>query len=84
MAKSYNISFIGAGNVAEALAMAFKKEKQRIVSVTSASGISAALLAEKTGAIVQNGYHFTDDTDIIIISVNDSSIEAVAQSIESF
>jgi predicted short-subunit dehydrogenase-like oxidoreductase (DUF2520 family) len=82
MAKSYNISFIGAGNVAEAMAMAFLKEKQRIVSVTSANGISAGLLAEKTGAVVQNGYHFSDETDIIIISVNDSSIEKVAQSIE--
>ena len=68
--------------MAEALALAFLKEKQRIVSVSSRSGISARLLAEKTGAVVQNGYHFSDETDIIIISVNDTSVEPVAQLIE--
>jgi len=82
MRNVYNISFVGAGNVAEALALAFMKEKQKIASVSSKSGISARSLADKTGAIVQNGYHFPDETDIIIISVNDSSIESVAESIE--
>lgn len=82
MGRRFNISFIGAGNVAEALALALHKEKQNIVSVTSASGRSAAALAAKTGSAMQEGYKFTDKTDLIIIAVNDSSIEQVAGMIE--
>jgi|WetSurMetagenome_2_1015567.scaffolds.fasta_scaffold00574_3 predicted short-subunit dehydrogenase-like oxidoreductase (DUF2520 family) len=78
MGRRYNISFIGAGNVAEALALAFYREKQNIVSVTSASGKSAIALAAKTGSVAQEGYKFSGKTDIIIIAVNDSSIEKVA------
>ena len=82
MEHIYNISFIGAGNLAEALALALLKEKQRIVSVTSRNGITAGKLAEKTGARVQDGYHFSQETDIIMVAVSDSSIETVAKSIE--
>lgn len=82
MGRRFNISFIGAGNVAEALAVALKKEKQNIVYISSKGGISAQALAEKTGAVAREGYQFSDETDIIIISVNDGSIEQVADSIE--
>jgi len=82
MGRQYNISFIGAGNVAEALALAFYKEKQNIVSVISAGGKSAGALAAKTGSATQNDYKFTDKTDIIIIAVNDTCIEQVAGMID--
>jgi predicted short-subunit dehydrogenase-like oxidoreductase (DUF2520 family) len=82
MGRHYNISFVGAGNVAEALALAFYRGKQNIISISSASGKSARILAEKTGAVAHDGYSFSDETDIIIISVNDSSIEEVANRIK--
>jgi len=82
MGRRFNISFIGAGNVAEALALALYREKQNIISITSARGGSAQILAAKTGSVVQQGYKFTGETDIIIIAVNDSSIQQVADLIE--
>jgi predicted short-subunit dehydrogenase-like oxidoreductase (DUF2520 family) len=82
MVRRFNISFIGAGNVAEALALALYREKQNIISVTSAGGTSAKALAAKTASVAQEGYRFTDSTDIIIIAVNDSSIKQVTGLIE--
>ncbi|HNX67835.1 MAG TPA: F420-dependent NADP oxidoreductase [Bacteroidales bacterium] len=82
MGRRFNISFIGAGNVAEALALALYREKQNIISVTSAGGKSAKALAAKTESRVQEGYKFAGETDIIIIAVNDSSIQQVAELID--
>ncbi len=82
MKSNLNISFIGAGNVAEALAVALYRKNQRIKTVTSLSGVSADALASKIGAVASNGYQFSDDTDIIIIAVNDESVGEVARALK--
>ncbi len=80
--SSYKISFIGAGNVAEALCLGLKQAGQKIVSVSSKEGSSAKDLAEKTDALWLKGIIIPDDTDIVILAVPDKEIEEISRNIK--
>jgi predicted short-subunit dehydrogenase-like oxidoreductase (DUF2520 family) len=74
----YNISFVGAGNVAESLATGLASAGHRIISVTSKTGTSARALAEATGAQWRSDLTVTAECDVVIISVSDSAVGEVA------
>jgi predicted short-subunit dehydrogenase-like oxidoreductase (DUF2520 family) len=75
---TYNISFIGAGNVAESLCHGLAAAGHRIVSVASKSGKSARLLAASTGAEWRNDLSLPADCDIVFLAVTDNVVAAVA------
>lgn len=75
---TYNISFIGAGNVAESLVYGLSAAGHRIVSVASRGGGSARLLAETCGAEWRRDLTVPENCDILIISVTDTAVAGVA------
>jgi predicted short-subunit dehydrogenase-like oxidoreductase (DUF2520 family) len=74
----YNISFIGAGNVAESLATGLAAAGHRIVSVASRNGMNARVLAASTGGEWRDDLTVPGNCDIVIISVTDSAVAQVA------
>lgn len=74
----YNISFIGAGNVAESLSAGLKGAGHRILSVASRSGDSARALAEATGAEWRRDLSVPGSCDILILAVTDTAVAKVA------
>jgi predicted short-subunit dehydrogenase-like oxidoreductase (DUF2520 family) len=76
---AYNISFIGAGNVAEALCLGFRSAGHTIVSVASRHGLSSKSLAAAVGAEWRQDLSVPGNCDILIIAVTDTAIEEVAR-----
>lgn len=74
----YNISFVGAGNVAESLATGLAASGHRIVSVASRNGVNARALASAVGAEWKAGLSVPGNCDVVIISVTDSAVAQVA------
>ncbi len=74
----YNISFIGAGNVAESLSAGLKAAGHRILSIASRSGDSARVLAETTGAEWRRDLSVPPACDILIIAVTDTAVARLA------
>lgn len=81
MPKSYKISFVGSGNLATHLAIAFENAGHKVIEVCSRNKKNAMSLAAKLyRAKAKTGYDFSgSDIDILIVAVNDDSIEEVAQ-----
>jgi predicted short-subunit dehydrogenase-like oxidoreductase (DUF2520 family) len=77
----YNISFIGAGNVAESLSAGLAAAGHRIVSVASKSGASARLLADSMGAEWRHDLSLPDNCEIVILAVNDNVVASLASEI---
>ncbi len=75
---AYNISFIGAGNVAESLARGLAAAGHRIISVSSKSGVSAGALAAVTGAECRHDLSVPAECDLLLICVTDTAVEQVA------
>jgi predicted short-subunit dehydrogenase-like oxidoreductase (DUF2520 family) len=75
----YNISFIGAGNVAEALCLGLRSAGQKIISVASKNGRSSKALAAVAGAEWREDLSVPGNCDILIIAVTDTAIEDVAR-----
>jgi len=75
---TYNISFIGAGNVAESLCTGLAAAGHRIVSVASKSGVSARLLADSTGAEWRHDLSLPGNTEILLLAVSDNVVAAIA------
>lgn len=73
-----NISFIGAGNVAEALCHGFSMAGQKIVSVCSAGGESARRLAASYNALWMRDYSVPDSCDLVVLAVYDRAVAEVA------
>jgi len=71
---TYNISFIGAGNVAESLCHGLAAAGHRIASVASKGGESARLLADSTGAEWRKDLSLPPDCDIVILAVTDNVV----------
>src|SRR5665647_1453612 len=76
-----NISFIGAGNVAETLCQGLTAAGHRIISVASLGGDSARALAAATGAVWRRDLSVPDNCDILILAVNDTSVAEVAREV---
>lgn len=75
---TYNISFIGAGNVAESLVCGLAAAGHRILSVASRGGDSARVLASRYGAEWRRDLTVPENCDILIISVTDTAVAGVA------
>lgn len=75
---TYNISFIGAGNVAESLIAGLAAAGHRIISVASRGGESARLLAISSGAEWRRDLSVPDNCDILILAVTDTAVSQVA------
>ena len=73
------ISFIGSGNVATHLALAFQKVNIQIMQIVSRNEKSGKLLAKHTNALFTSNIKNLLKTDLIIICVNDDSIVSVAK-----
>ena len=76
----YNISFIGAGNVAESLSAGLKAAGHRILSVASKGGDSARALAEAAGAEWRRDLTVPGSCDILILAVTDTAVAEIASS----
>lgn len=75
---TYNISFIGAGNVAESLVAGLSAAGHRIISVASRSGESARMLATSSGAEWRRDLSVPHNCDVLILSVTDTAVSQVA------
>ncbi len=75
---TYNISFIGAGNVAESLAAGLVAAGHRIVSVSSRNGVTAEALAARTGAEFRRDMVVPEECELLLISVTDTAVVQVA------
>ncbi|MHC1732442.1 MAG: Rossmann-like and DUF2520 domain-containing protein [Bacteroidales bacterium] len=80
---TYNISFIGAGNVAESLVFGLAAAGHRIVSVASRGGESARLLAATYGAEWRRDLTVPANCDILIICVTDTAVAGVAAGVRA-
>jgi predicted short-subunit dehydrogenase-like oxidoreductase (DUF2520 family) len=76
----YNISFIGAGNVAESLSAGLKAAGHNILSVASRGGDSARALAEAHGAEWRRDLSVPVNCDILILAVTDTAVTEIASS----
>lgn len=76
-----NISFIGAGNVAETLCQGLIAAGHRVISVASRGGDSAHALAVTTGAEWRRDLSVPDNCDILILAVTDTSVAEVAREV---
>ena len=79
--SSRNISFIGAGNVAETLCKGLTAAGHRIISVASSGGESARVLAGATGAAWRKDLSIPDNCDILILAVTDTAVAGVAREV---
>lgn len=79
---TYNISFIGAGNVASSLCAGLAAAGHRIISVASKSGDSARELAALAGAQLRKDLSVPDSCDILFLAVSDSAIAEVAARVD--
>jgi len=78
--KKNNIVFIGAGNVATHLGLAFKKSKHTILQVYSPTKKSASTLASLLNADAINDLKkINPDADVYIIAIKDDSIVDVVK-----
>ncbi|HNT92516.1 MAG TPA: DUF2520 domain-containing protein [Bacteroidales bacterium] len=75
----YNISFIGAGNVAGSLAAGLAAAGHRILSVASRGGESARELAAPFGAEWRRDLTVPAGCDLLIVSVSDIAVGEVAE-----
>ena len=80
---TYNISFIGAGNVASSLCAGLAAAGHRILSVASRSGDSAAELAALTGAQHRRDLSVPGSCDILFLAVTDTAIAEVAAQVDA-
>jgi len=80
--RQLNISFAGAGRVADALCRAFYEAGFRIAQVVSPSGQNGRDLAGKYGAVWSDKLIFSDNTDIIIVAVPDHLLSEVIENIQ--
>jgi len=79
--SSRNISFIGAGNVAEALCQGLTASGHRIISVASRGGDSARALAAAAGAEWRKDLSIPDSCDILVLAVTDTSVAEIAREV---
>lgn len=76
-----SVSFVGAGNVATHLALNFRKQGIQIHSITSKNNQSAKVLALLLESKVIEDLHLLPSNCLVIICVNDESIEDVTKKI---
>lgn len=77
MRRLLNISFAGAGNVAEALCKIMYESGHRIDLIVSETKKNGSLLAHQCNASFSNQLDFPDSTNVIIVAVPDMRIEGV-------
>ena len=82
MRRLLNISFAGAGNVAEALCKIMYKSDHRIDLIVSETKHNGTLLAHECNASWSNELNFPDSTNIIIVAVPDKRLEGVLSKIK--
>lgn len=75
------VALAGAGNVATSLAVALRRAGADIVALWSRSEEAARLLGERIDVPYHTVLSEMPETDVVIISVTDSAIPAVAESI---
>ena len=81
MRRLLNISFAGAGNVAEALCKVMYLSGYKIDLIVSETETNNRLLAQQCNASWSNELSFPDSTDVIIVAVPDNRLEAVLNKI---
>ncbi len=80
--KRYNISFVGAGRVGEALCTEFFKKGHRIIQISSKGKENGSALATKYGAEWINNLNFEKPTDIIFLCVPDNVLSDILSRIK--
>ena len=83
MKNLYKISFIGAGKVASALALATHAKGYRILKIISPGGRSASVLAKLCSSEPGSEYDIPGGTDLAIVSVPDHELQNVAKRIKA-
>lgn len=78
----YNLSFAGAGRVAEALCREMYRAGHRIIKIVSESPSSGKSLAIECDALWSGELNFNDRTDIIIVAVPDQRLADVLSEIQ--
>jgi len=74
----YNISFIGAGNVAVSLSAGLKAAGHNILSVASLGGESGRVMAASVGAEWRRDLTVPGNCDILILAVTDTAVSEIA------
>jgi len=74
----YNISFIGAGNVAVSLSAGLKAAGHNILSVASLGRESARVMAASLGAQWSRDLTVPGNCDILILAVTDTAVTEIA------
>jgi predicted short-subunit dehydrogenase-like oxidoreductase (DUF2520 family) len=77
-----NISFAGAGRVAESLCKELFHAGYRIDMVASETGIRAKVLGESCRAVWSSGLIFPDSTKVIIVAVPDHRLKGVLETLK--
>jgi len=77
-----NISFAGAGRVAESLCKELFSAGYRIDLITSETGVSAKTLAESCKTAWSSALIFPDTTKVLIVAVPDHRLESVLKSLK--
>ncbi len=75
------IALVGAGNVATSLALALQNAGETIVAVWSRSNESAMLLGKRLECSFTTEIELLPDADIVIITVTDTALPAVARDV---
>ncbi len=78
---TYNISIIGAGNVAASLVAGLQAAGHNILSVASKSGVTARALAEQAGVPFRNDLLVPESCDLLLICVSDNAVQQVAAAV---
>lgn len=82
--KKLKITFIGAGNVATQLALAFKKKGHQIQQIYSRSSLSSESLAKRCNTThTTNITEIQNDADLYIYAVKDSVLQEIIQAMPS-
>ena len=75
------ITFIGAGNVVQQLALALKRSRHTVQEICNRNETTGKPLAKKIGASYINDISKVKDADIIIIAVKDDAIAEVVKNL---
>ncbi len=75
--KELTITFVGSGNVADAMARRLAGSGFIINSIISRNSRTAAEIASATGSVASDSFLVPAETDMVIVAVSDNAIQKV-------
>jgi len=75
--KELTITFVGSGNVADALAREMVRNGLKVNYIISRNKFASSEIALATGSIASDSFMVPADTDLVIVAVSDNAIREV-------